>query len=178
MPPTLWALISWVWLVKYHQRHQESPMWVEEIKRPQYKCQYRNRCPYAHVSPIPRASAEKNQNDLPLYMGAWRVKRISLTPRYRILSSPNCGWGQSVPSAVLLRVSKARRRRVAGQNFEFSVAEPKKQVPIIRNFWAAETAQYLDQFNHFLKNSVCIMGGMLYIMAFGPGRYSMDRDDA
>jgi hypothetical protein len=37
--------------------------------------------------------------------------------------------GQSVPSAALFRVSKAGRRKVAGDNFEFSVADPPKQIP-------------------------------------------------
>ena len=39
--------------------------------------------------------------------------------------------GQSVPSAALFRVSKAGQRKVAGDNFEFSVADPPKQIPII-----------------------------------------------
>lgn len=39
---------------------------------------------------------------------------------------------------------------------------------IFHNFWAAEAAQYQNQFNHFMKN-VSIMGGLLYVMAFGGG---------
>ena len=44
---------------------------------------------------------------------------------------------------------------------------------LFHNFWAVEAAQYQNQFNHFLKN-LCIMGGMLYIMAFGAGPFSVD----
>ena len=40
-------------------------------------------------------------------------------------------------------------------------------------FWAADAAQVQDQLNHFMKN-LCIMGGMLYIMAFGAGPLSAD----
>ena len=47
---------------------------------------------------------------------------------------------------------------------------------IFHNFWAVEAAQFQNQMNHFLKN-VCILGGMLYIMAYGPGPLSIDRDD-
>lgn len=46
---------------------------------------------------------------------------------------------------------------------------------IFHNFWAVDTEQYQNQFNHFFKN-VCIMGGMLYIMAFGPGPFSLGKD--
>ena len=44
---------------------------------------------------------------------------------------------------------------------------------MFHNFWAADAAQYQNQFNHFLKN-LCIIGGMLYIMAFGAGPLSLD----
>lgn len=44
---------------------------------------------------------------------------------------------------------------------------------MFHNFWAVDAAQYENQFNHFLKN-LCIMGGMLYIMAFGAGPLSLD----
>jgi putative oxidoreductase len=44
---------------------------------------------------------------------------------------------------------------------------------IFHNFWAVDAAQYQSQLNHFLKN-LCIMGGMLYVMAFGAGPLSMD----
>lgn len=48
---------------------------------------------------------------------------------------------------------------------------------IFHNFWAADAAQLQNQLNHFLKN-VCILGGMLYIMAFGSGPLSVDKDGA
>ena len=48
---------------------------------------------------------------------------------------------------------------------------------IFHNFWAADAADFQNQLNHFLKN-VCILGGMLYIMAFGSGPLSLDRDDS
>ncbi len=44
---------------------------------------------------------------------------------------------------------------------------------IFHNFWAADAAQFQDQLNHFLKN-VCILGGMLYIMAYGSGPLSLE----
>ena len=47
---------------------------------------------------------------------------------------------------------------------------------IFHNFWAADAAQFQNQLNHFLKN-VCILGGMLYVMAYGSGPLSLDRDD-
>lgn len=44
---------------------------------------------------------------------------------------------------------------------------------MFHNFWAVEAAQYQNQFNHFLKN-LCILGGMLYVMAYGAGPLSLD----
>lgn len=44
---------------------------------------------------------------------------------------------------------------------------------IFHNFWAADPAQAQGQTIHFLKN-LGIMGGMLYIMAFGAGPVSID----
>jgi putative oxidoreductase len=40
-------------------------------------------------------------------------------------------------------------------------------------FWEFDAAQYANQMNHFLKNAA-IIGGMLYIAAFGPGAISVD----
>jgi putative oxidoreductase len=40
-------------------------------------------------------------------------------------------------------------------------------------FWQFDAAQYANQMNHFLKN-VAIIGGMLYIIVFGPGTLSVD----
>jgi putative oxidoreductase len=44
---------------------------------------------------------------------------------------------------------------------------------IFHNFWAADAAQVQGQTIHFMKN-LCIMGGMLYVMAFGAGPLSVD----
>lgn len=44
---------------------------------------------------------------------------------------------------------------------------------IFHNFWAADPAQVQGQTIHFMKN-LTIMGGMLYVMAFGAGPLSLD----
>jgi putative oxidoreductase len=44
---------------------------------------------------------------------------------------------------------------------------------VFHNFWAADAAQAQNQMIHFMKN-VTIMGGMLYVMAFGAGPLSLD----
>jgi putative oxidoreductase len=41
-------------------------------------------------------------------------------------------------------------------------------------FWIADAPQYGNQLNHFLKN-VAVIGGLLMLSAFGPGRASADR---
>jgi putative oxidoreductase len=46
--------------------------------------------------------------------------------------------------------------------------------PIFHNFWDAPAAQAMNQEINFMKN-VSIVGGMLMIMAFGPGKFSIDR---
>ncbi|HKE40877.1 MAG TPA: DoxX family protein [Casimicrobiaceae bacterium] len=46
--------------------------------------------------------------------------------------------------------------------------------PIFHNFWAAPAAQAMIQQINFEKN-VAIIGGMLMVIAFGPGRYSFDK---
>jgi len=45
---------------------------------------------------------------------------------------------------------------------------------IFHNFWAAAPEQLMSQKINFMKN-VTIMGGMLMVWAFGPGRFSVDR---
>ena len=44
---------------------------------------------------------------------------------------------------------------------------------VFHNFWAADPAQAQGQMIHFMKN-LTIMGGMLYVMAFGAGPLSLD----
>ncbi len=44
---------------------------------------------------------------------------------------------------------------------------------IFHNFWAADPAQTQNRMIHFMKN-LTIMGGMLYVMAFGAGPLSLD----
>jgi len=46
---------------------------------------------------------------------------------------------------------------------------------LFHNFWAASPDQYMNQQNNFLKN-IAIMGGMLMVYAFGPGRPALDRE--
>ena len=46
--------------------------------------------------------------------------------------------------------------------------------PIFHNFWDAPAAQAMNQQINFMKN-VAILGGMLIVMAFGPGRFSIDK---
>jgi putative oxidoreductase len=41
-------------------------------------------------------------------------------------------------------------------------------------FWEYEAAQRGNQINHFLKN-LAIIGGLLYVATFGPGRSSVDK---
>lgn len=44
---------------------------------------------------------------------------------------------------------------------------------MFHNFWAVDAAQYQNQLNHFMKN-VAMIGGLLYMMAFGAGPLSLD----
>ncbi len=41
-------------------------------------------------------------------------------------------------------------------------------------FWQFPEAQQFNQLNHFLKN-LAVIGGLLYIIVFGPGRYSVGK---
>jgi putative oxidoreductase len=41
-------------------------------------------------------------------------------------------------------------------------------------FWQFPEAQQFNQLNHFLKN-LAIIGGLLYIITFGPGRLSVEK---
>jgi putative oxidoreductase len=41
-------------------------------------------------------------------------------------------------------------------------------------FWQFDAAQQVNQMNHFLKN-LAVIGGLLFVASFGPGRLSVDR---
>jgi putative oxidoreductase len=41
-------------------------------------------------------------------------------------------------------------------------------------FWEFDAAQQAGQLNHFLKN-IAIIGGLLFVAAYGPGRSSVDK---
>jgi len=45
---------------------------------------------------------------------------------------------------------------------------------VFHNFWAASPVEMQMQSINFMKN-LGIMGGMLFIVAYGPGRYSLDK---
>ena len=55
---------------------------------------------------------------------------VDIKPPYRIFFTPSWIQGPVDPFCGLLRFSKAGQRKVALGNFEFSVAEPQKQIPI------------------------------------------------
>lgn len=42
------------------------------------------------------------------------------------------------------------------------------------DFWTLENTQALNQMQHFMKN-FAMMGGLLYIMAYGGGAFSFDK---
>lgn len=46
--------------------------------------------------------------------------------------------------------------------------------PVFHNFWDAPAAEAMNQQINFMKN-LSILGGMLVVAAFGPGRYSVDK---
>jgi putative oxidoreductase len=46
--------------------------------------------------------------------------------------------------------------------------------PIFHNFWSVPAAEAMNQQVNFLKN-IAIVGGLLMVVAMGPGRYSVDR---
>jgi putative oxidoreductase len=47
--------------------------------------------------------------------------------------------------------------------------------PIFHGYWASPPEQMVDQQINFMKN-VSILGGMVLLLAFGPGRCSVDRE--
>ncbi|MDB5808368.1 MAG: DoxX protein [Betaproteobacteria bacterium] len=44
---------------------------------------------------------------------------------------------------------------------------------VVHPFWNSDAASFLSQMNNFMKN-FAIMGGMLYVMAYGAGPFSVD----
>ena len=46
--------------------------------------------------------------------------------------------------------------------------------PIFHNYWAVPPEQMMGQQINFMKN-LTILGGMLLLLGFGPGRYSVDK---
>ena len=46
---------------------------------------------------------------------------------------------------------------------------------IFHPFWAVDAANFTSQLNNFMKN-LSIMGGMLYVMAYGAGPFSLGAD--
>jgi putative oxidoreductase len=45
---------------------------------------------------------------------------------------------------------------------------------IFHPFWQFDGMQWQNQFNHFFKN-IAIIGGLLYVLAYGGGCYSIDQ---
>jgi putative oxidoreductase len=46
-------------------------------------------------------------------------------------------------------------------------------IAMAHRFWEFDAAQYGNQLNHFLKN-LAVIGSLLYLVVFGPGRLSVD----
>ena len=46
-------------------------------------------------------------------------------------------------------------------------------IAMAHRFWEFDASQYANQLNHFLKD-LAIIGGLLYVIAFGPGAMSVD----
>jgi putative oxidoreductase len=46
-------------------------------------------------------------------------------------------------------------------------------IAMAHRFWEFDATQYANQLNHFLKD-LAIIGGLLYVITFGPGAMSVD----
>lgn len=63
------------------------------------------------------------------------------------------------------------RTRIAAWTFVVFVAIA---TAMAHRFWEFDAAQYGNQLNHFLKN-LAVIGGLLFVASFGPGRISIDK---
>ena len=70
---------------------------------------------------------------------------------------------------ALLLIAGWQTRRIAWLLILFTIIA----TAMGHRFWEFEGAQYGAQLNFFLKN-VTVLGGLLYVIAFGPGRVSVD----
>lgn len=71
---------------------------------------------------------------------------------------------------ALLLIAGWRTRWVAWLLIAFVVIA----TGMAHRFWEFDAAQQANQLNHLLKN-VAIVGGLLFVAAFGPGRSSVDK---
>ena len=75
-----------------------------------------------------------------------------------------------VGGGVLL-VAGWKTRWVAAALFAFTLIATL----VFHPFWAVEPQLAKDDLNNFMKN-LAIMGAVLYIVVYGPGPYSLDKD--
>ncbi len=48
---------------------------------------------------------------------------------------------------------------------------------VFHPFWAVEVGRFANEVNNFMKN-LALMGGLIYVMAYGPGPISVDGERA
>lgn len=46
---------------------------------------------------------------------------------------------------------------------------------VFHPFWAVEVGRFANELNNFMKN-IALMGGLIYVMVYGPGPYALERD--